>query len=373
MIWWRIDRAVKLKSTNNFDAEIEQNSLLWISMKKKITLKQIARELDVSVSTVSKALRDSEEIGKETRERVQAYAKYYNYRPNSIALSLKIKKSKNIGVIVPEIVHNFFSMVINGIENVANQKGYNVIVCFSNESFDREVINMETLANSAIDGFIVALTKETQQKQDYHHLREVINQGMPLVMFDRVTYDIYCDKVVVDDTYAAYSAVNYFLESGCSRIALLTVPDHISVGKLRNQGYFNALKDAGLPIREELIVVIDDIESAEEIRDLFDREKFDALLCVNEFFAATSLREAHDRGLRIPDDVSIIGFADGFLARNAYPKLTAIDQHGFEMGEKTAEMLIDKVENEEDDDSDEYFRTEVIRTNLVLRESTRKL
>lgn len=337
-------------------------------MKKRITLKQIARELDVSVSTVSKALRDSEEIGKDTRDRVQAYAKYYNYKPNSIALNLKMRKSRNIGVIIPEIVHNFFSMVINGIEHVANQKGYNVIVCFSNESFDREVINMETLANSAIDGFIVALTKETQHKQDYHHLQEVINQGMPLVMFDRVTHDIYCDKVVVDDTYAAYSAVNYLLESGCKRIALLTVPEHISVGKLRNQGYFNALKDAGLPVLEDLIVVIDDIESVTEIRNLFDSEEFDALLCVNEFFAATSLREAHDRGIRIPEEVSVIGFADGFLARNAYPKLTAIDQHGFEMGEKAAELLIEKVENEEDE---EYFRTEVIRTNLILRESTK--
>ncbi len=339
-------------------------------MKKKITLKQIARELNVSVSTVSKALRDNEEIGKETREKVQAFARYYNYKPNSIALSLKNKKTKNIGVIIPEIVHNFFSMVINGIENVANQKGYNVIVCFSNESFDREVINMETLANTAIDGFIVALTKETQEKADYHHLREVINQGMPLVMFDRVADEIYCDKVVVDDAYAAYSAVNFLLNSGCHRIALLTVPDHISVGKLRNQGYFNALKDAGLPVLEELIVVIDEIESAVEIRDLFDREKFDALLCVNEFFASTSLREAHDRGLRVPEDVSIIGFADGFLARNAYPKLTAIDQRGYEMGEMAAQMLIDKVETEEEE---EHFRTEVIRTNLILRETTRKM
>src|SRR5690606_17804621 len=199
------------------------------------------------------ALRDSEEIGQETREKVQAFARYYNYKPNSIALSLKNKKTKNIGVIIPEIVHNFFSTVINGIENVANQNGYNVIVCFSNESFDKEVSNIDTLANTAIDGFIEALTKKTQQKEDYHHLREVINQGMPLVMFDRVTDQINCDKVVVDDSYAAYGAVNYFLETGCHRIALLTVPDHISVGKLRNQGYFNALKDAGLPIRDELI------------------------------------------------------------------------------------------------------------------------
>ena len=168
-------------------------------MRKKITLKQIAKELDVSISTVSKSLRNSPEIGEETREKVQAFAKLYNYKPNNIALSLKNRKTKTIGIIIPEIVHHFFATVISGIEHYANDYGYNVIVCLSDESFDKEVINMEMLAGGSIDGFIMSLSKETQNKGDFHHISEAINQGMPVVMFDRVTNDIFCDKVIIDD------------------------------------------------------------------------------------------------------------------------------------------------------------------------------
>ena len=159
-------------------------------MKKKVTLKQIAKELDVSISTVSKALKNSIEISEDTRQKVQAFAKLYNYRPNNIALSLKNRKTKTIGVIIPEIVHHFFSKVISGIEKQALSRGYNVIVGLSNESFSNEVINMEMLANGSIDGFILSVSKETMLLQDYHHLTETINQGMPVVMFDRVINEI---------------------------------------------------------------------------------------------------------------------------------------------------------------------------------------
>ena len=183
-------------------------------MKRKITLKQIAKELDVSISTVSKSLRNSLEIGEETRLKVQAFAKFYNYKPNNIALSLKNRKTKAIGIIIPEIVHHFFSTVINGIEQVANEHGYSVIICLSDDSFDKEVLNMEMLANGSIDGFIMSLSKETQFRGDFHHISEVINQGMPVVMFDRVTNDILCDKVIIDDKHAAYEAVQSLINKG---------------------------------------------------------------------------------------------------------------------------------------------------------------
>jgi len=156
-------------------------------LKQKITLKHIAKELDVSISTVSKALKNSEEISRDTKEKIQAFAKLYNYKPNNIAISLKNKRTKNIGVIIPDIVHHFFTTVIRGIENYANAKGYNVIVCLSNESFDKEVINMEMLANGSIDGFIMSLSAGTEQKKDFNHLKEVTEQGIPIVLFDRVT------------------------------------------------------------------------------------------------------------------------------------------------------------------------------------------
>lgn len=338
-------------------------------MKKKITLKEIARELDVSVSTVSKALRNSTEISRDTRQKIQAFAKLYNYKPNPIAISLKNRKTKNIGVIIPEIVHHFFTMVITGIEKVANAKGYNVIVCLSNESFDKEVINMEMLANGSIDGFIISLSKETQLKRDFTHLREAIDQGMPLVMFDRVADEIYCDKVVVDDARGAYEATRYLIETGCKRIALITTLDYVSVGKLRTLGYKNALEDAGIPVDDDLIVKIEGIESETEIEQLFHTQQFDAVLGVNEVFAVTAMKMARKRGFRIPEDISFIGFTDGILSRYTTPTLTTVAQHGVKMGEIAAQMLIAKLE---DPDSEASIRTEVIKTSLIERETTRR-
>ncbi|UOB18795.1 LacI family DNA-binding transcriptional regulator [Abyssalbus ytuae] len=338
-------------------------------MKRRVTLKQIAKELGVSVSTVSKALRNSKEIGQETTEKIQAFAKLYNYKPNSIAISLQNRKTKNIGVIIPEIVHHFFTTVITGIEKVANEAGYNVIVCLSDESFDKEVINMETLANSSIDGFIISLSKDTQKRRDFHHLREVINQGMPLVMFDRVSDEIYCDKVIVDDAQGAYKAVKYLLDIGCKKIALISTADYLSVGKLRTMGYKNALEDSGIEYDENLVLKIDDMDYCQEpIADLFQREKFDGVLAVNEIFAVTAMREAIKTGYKIPNDISFIGFTDGLLSKHFYPRLTTVNQHGFEMGNIAARMLIDKLEEIEEE---EHYRTEVIKTTIVERESTR--
>ena len=337
-------------------------------MNKKITIKDIARELNVSVSTVSKSLNDSNEISLETRERIKAFAKSHNYRPNSIALSLKSKKSRTIGVIIPEIAHDFFSTVVSGIEQVAKKRGYKIIVCFSNELHEQELKNIDTLMQTGIDGFIIALSKETQQKQDYHHLRAILNQELSLVLIDRVVQGIYCDKVIVDDAMASYKAVNYLIENGHHRIGMLTIPDYISIGNLRTQGYKNALSDANIPIDENLILTIEDIYSDEIISNFFDNNTFDALLCSNEFFAVKAVRQAHDRNIKIPQELGIITFADGFLAKNSYPKLTAIDQHGVQIGEKATELLIEGIESEE---KERNYRTEIIKTTLVPRESTR--
>lgn len=340
-------------------------------MRRKLTLKQIAKEMDVSIATVSKALRDSSDIGLETREKIQAFAKLYNYKPNNIALSLKNRKTKNIGVIIPEIVHHFFTTVVSGVERVANKRGYNVIVCLSDESFDKEVINMEMLAGGSIDGFIMSLSKETQQKKDFHHLREAINQGMPLVLFDRVAEEIFCDKVVIDDAQGTYRAVNYLIDTGCKRIALLTTTDYVSVGKLRTEGYINALHDAGMEPDENLIIKIEDMENCEnQIIELFNTQQFDSVFGVNEIFAVTAMREAHTRGLKIPEDISVIAFTDGILSKNSFPPMSTINQHGVEMGERAAEMLIDKLEEIEED---EYYRTEVVKSTLTIRESTKKI
>jgi len=301
---------------------------------------------------------------------VQAFAKLYNYKPNNIALSLKNKKTKTICIIIPEIIHHFFATVISGVEQVANERGYNVLVCLSDESFDKEVINMEMLANGSIDGFIMSLSKETQQKKDFHHIVEVINQGMPVVMFDRITNEILCDKVIIDDELAALNATQYLIDKGFKKIALLTTVDYVSVGKLRTEGYIKTLKNNDITVDEKLIIKIEDTENFEhKIADLLTQNSIDAVFAVNELFAVTVIKEANRIGLKVPDDISIIGFTDGIISKYSSPSITTVSQNGIKMGAKAAQMLIERLETEEEED--EKYRTEVIETELVERESTK--
>ncbi|NRR90132.1 LacI family DNA-binding transcriptional regulator [Winogradskyella undariae] len=348
-------------------------------MRKKITLKQIARELDVSISTVSKALKNSKEISADTIQKVQAFAKLYNYRPNNIALSLKNRKTNTIGIIIPEIVHHFFSKVIRGVELVANKRGYNVIIGLSNESFSKEVINMEMLANGSIDGFILSMSKETLLQQDYHHYNETMNQGMPIVMFDRVVSEIKCDKVIVDDFNGAKNAVQKLISNNCEHIALITTKDYVSVGRLRTQGYLEALEENKITPQAELILKMDDtldyevhLEKLEdEIEQLFNAHKeIDGVFAVNELYALSAMKVARRMGLNVPNDIQVIGFTDGVLSKHSTPSLTTVSQHAQLMGERAADLLIDKIEKEFEAE-EEQFQTIVINTELVERESTK--
>ncbi|WP_108868482.1 LacI family DNA-binding transcriptional regulator [Aquimarina aquimarini] len=340
-------------------------------MKQKVTLKQIAKELDVSISTVSKALKDSAEISLDTRQKVKAFAKLYNYKPNNIALSLKNRKTKTIGVIIPEIVHHFFTTVIGGVEKVANAKGYNVIICSSNNSFDKEVINMEMLASGSADGFILSVAKETQLKKDYHHIQETMSQGMPVVLFDRIIDEIVCDKVIIDDAKGAQMATNHLLSIGCRNIAIITTVDYISVGKLRTNGYLRALRGYDIPEKEEFILKIEDVGNCEaEISEFLLNKDIDAVFAVNELFAVTATKVLNEQGKTVPNDVAIIGFTDGILSKHFIPSLTTISQHGEDMGIRAAKLLIDKLEC--DDTEAEEYRTVIIDTSLVERKSTKK-
>lgn len=346
-------------------------------MRKKVTLKQIAKELDISISTVSKSLKNSTEISEDTRQKVQAFAKLYNYKPNNIALSLKNRKSKTICIIIPEIIHHFFTTIISGVEHVAKENGYNVLVCLSDESFDKEVINMEMLANGNIDGFIISLSKETQQKKDFHHITEVINQGMPVVMFDRITNEILCDKVIIDDNLAAFNATQFLIDQGHKSIGLLTTQDHVSVGRLRTEGYIKALKNNEIEVKNELIVKIDDADDFEEtITQLLKNNSLDALFAVNELFAVTAIKMAAKLGIKVPDDLCVIGFTDGIISKYSSPSITTVRQNGEKMGAKAAKMLIDRLGLEEIENEDgeiiEHYSTEVIETELIERESTLK-
>ncbi len=341
-------------------------------MKQKITLKKIAKEFEVSISTVSKALKDSHEISSELKDKIQAFAKYYHYKPNSLALNLRNQNTKTIGVIIPEIVHHFFTTVITGIEKIANEKGYNVMICLSNESYEKEVLNLQMLANGVVDGIIASVSKETEEKDDYRHFTELINNGIPLVMFDRVVDEINCSKVIADDKGGAILATEQLIHSGCKKIALLTTPDYVTVGNERKEGYLKALNDNNIEVNPELIIKIDDkITIDEQLSILFEGGNApDAIFAVNEIYAATVMKVATEYGFNVPEDIEVIGFTDGLISEFTTPSLTTVAQHGRAMGRKSFELLLDEIDSQ---DAEYQYKTNLIKTDLTIRNSTKKV
>ena len=337
-------------------------------MKQKITIKTIAKELGVSTSTVSKALKDSHEISKETKEKIQAYANLYNYKPNSLALQLRNQKTKVIGVILPKIVHHFFSTVITGIEEGAIEKGYHIMVCFSNESYKKEVETLKVLSNGSVDGLIVSIANETLKNKDYKHFIDLVSEEIPLVLFDRVVEEILCDKVVVDDVGAGYKATKHLLENGRKKIALITTPNHVNVGALRRQGYEKALIEEYIISDKKLIIEVNENQDIkEQIEKVFEND-IDGVFAVNEIYAANSMKIAKEKGLNVPKDLSVIGFTDGLISEYSSPSITTVAQHGYTMGKQAVELLIERIEKEA-----EVYKPKkiVISSDLKLRESTK--
>ena len=340
-------------------------------MKSKATLKQIAKELGVSVSTVSKALNGSPEISEPTKQRVQEYAKLKNYKPNVIGLSLKNRKTKTIGVVIPNILNSFFAKVFTGIEKIADEKGYKVITCISNESLEKEINILEMLSNGTIDGFILSISKEAQKLQQFDHFKAILNDGTPMVMFDRIADEVNCDKVIVDDYESAINATNHLLDTGCKNIALFTTIKQLSVANLRTQGFYKAFEQKGLKVNEKLIILTD---SADEfdilVKDFFDKNKVDAVFALDEHSATTAMKMGLKKGLKIPEELSVIGFADGVWSRRMTPSLSTVSQHGPEIGEVATRLLIDQLEKKEETLT---FSTTTINTELRQRDSTKKL
>lgn len=338
-------------------------------MKERITLKHIAKIFDVSIATVSKSLNDSHEISTETKKKIQAYAKEQNYKPNSIALSLLNKKTKTIGIIIPNILNSFFAKAFVGMEKVASENGFNIISCITNESYEKEVNIMELLKNGTLDGFIISLSEETQVKQDFSHLTNAINEGLPIVMFDRVTNQVECDKVIVDDMQGAYNATTHLIKTGCKNIALLSELFNLSVGKLRLEGYKKALRDHNIDIDDSLIINVDKSDDFDATLFPFIKDKnIDGILSLDENSAIKAEKTILRKGYNIPEDLSIIGFTNGKLPRFVTPSISTISQHGRVVGAEAAQMLIDRLNDDEDRD----YSTKVINTSLIERESTRE-
>jgi len=341
-------------------------------MINRITQKQIAHHMQVSVSTVSKALNDSHEISKELRVKIQDFAKKNQYVPNPTALNLKNKSTKTIALILPEIVHHFFSSVIKGIEQVAWERGYKLVISLSQDSLLKEVQNVQHLVNKNVDGFILSLSKETQSENKVQHLQEAIDLGIPIVLFDRISDAINCDKVISNDYESALNVTNKLLSEGRKNIGLITTQDYISVGTLRTKGYIDAIEKAGLKLNPKFILKISDVKNSKsEIQKFIKTTDLDGVIGVNEKFTASALAELKNKGKEIPTDVSLVTFSDGLLSTFTTPQLSALDQQGMEMGKESACLLINQLENISKKKEMLPAMTSVVNTKWIRRETTK--
>ncbi|MDA3853100.1 MAG: LacI family DNA-binding transcriptional regulator [Bacteroidales bacterium] len=336
---------------------------------KQVTIKDIARELNISPSTVSRALKDHPDISQPTKDKIQKLVDKYHYRPNAVALNLRRGKSNVIGVIIPEIVHHFFSSVISGIEEVVQARGYSVMLCQSSELYEREVLNSGVLLSSRVEGVLASISKETVK---VGHFEDFLHQNIPLVFFDRIAPSIETDRVVVDDYNGAFKATEYLIKTGCKRIAHLSASQHLQIGYQRKRGYISALEKNRLEVDDDIIVFCDKFDKTlEVIPQIMDRpDPPDAIFCVNDLTAAATLKALKKLNYRVPEDVSVIGFTDGLVSTVTDPALTTISQHGFHIGRRAAEILFYRINNE---DTKFKAKTEIIPTELVIRESTRAL
>ena len=333
-------------------------------------MKDIATDLGVSVATVSRALKDSPRISIEQRERIKEYARQHNYYPNFIAESLRNSKKrplKTIGVIIPNLPHYYFASVLSGIEEEASLRGYTVMVAQSNERYAREVKICESFYAHKASGVIVSQAKDTQR---YDHFQKLIDHGIPLVFYDRISTGVNASRVVVDDYMGAFTAVNHLIDTGCRRIAFYGSPMGMEISKNRYNGYKDALLKRGLKPDDRLFRICDNRADAEIITpELLDSEEIpDAFFAVNDDTAIGILYSAKRMGYRVPEDISVCGFTNGERAISCDPMLTTVEQRGKVVGEEAAHIVIGHIEGSL---PMSQVEKRVVRTRLIIRGTTR--
>ncbi len=338
-----------------------------------VTIKDIGKALGLSTSTVSRALRGSYEISAETKKQVLEYAEKVNYRPNPIALSLKERRSSSIGVVVCEIANNFFSQAINGIESIAYNRGYHVIISQSHESYEREVVNVQHLASRSVDGLLVSLSSETT---NIDHFLELHEKGLPIVFFDRVSNEIITHKVIADNYKAAFDATLHLVNNGYKKIGHITSAPFLSITQERLAGYRDALLENGLPYNEQLVkycshggMIVEEVEAA--LNNLLkNKQKPDAFVTAGDRITTGSLTAIKNLQLKVPDDIAVVGFTNSNIADLLDPTLTTIRLPAFEMGRVATELLIQVIESKRPIAD---FETRVLQSEFIVRNSSSSL
>lgn len=334
----------------------------------KVNIKGLAKELNLAISTVSRALRDSYEISPETKHRVVTLAKKLNYQPNPYATSLRNQKSRTIGVVIPEIANNFFSLAIKGIQEVAQQKGYHVLIYLTHEDYKKEVSIASHLAYGRVDGILVSISSETN---DIAHLEELNNNKIPIVFFDRISEKINTTKVTTDDYKSGYSGTEHLIQKGCKKISFLSISEHLSIGVKRMQGYIDALKDNNIPVEERLILKAsnDNEENYKNISKLLKSTgRPDGIFASVEKLAISTYHVCAALGLSIPGDVKVLGFSNLETASLLNPSLTTITQPAFEIGKEAATILFEGLSRKIVHPGNKHI---IVHSELIERASTR--
>lgn len=334
-------------------------------MNKPATIKDIAKALKISTSTVSRALRDAHDVNPQTRSAVLALSEELNYQPSRLALSLQQKQTHTIGVIVPNLDYVMATMV-RGIDEVALEAGYTVMVCQSNESFGREMVNTRRLLDSLVDGFIVSVSSETKM---FDHFRKIQQKGMPMVVFDRVSTDLVAPKVRLDNVEGGALAAEHLLEQGYKRIAVLAGPKNLAISNDRLEGFLKTLKKHKLKPNNELIIHcnFNQQDAYETTVDLLRRkQRPDAVFTISDRMAIGAMLAIKEKGLKMPNDIGLVGFNNEPVTNLVTPSITSVEQPAFEIGKAAAKLFIEQMHHEEDLSGVE----KILKPKLIVRESS---
>lgn len=332
------------------------------------TIHDIARELKISASTVSRALNDNPRISLKTKEKIKAVADSLGYRPNTLASNLRNKKSNTIGIVVPLINRHFFSSVISGAEDVAYKAGYTVVISQSNDLAAKEINIVQSMFSNRVDGLIISIAMQTDT---FEHLKLFRKKHIPLVFFDRAVPEIETDKIVVDDFAGGYRVTQHLIDQGYKRIGHLAGPQNLMTYYNRKNGYMEALRKNGIPYDESLVIIntLTSDEGVTAIQQLMDLpHPPDAVFCGNDTTALSLMIYLRDKGIRIPEDIGIVGFSNEPFSKVVSPSISTIAQPGFIMGQKAAELIIRKIENKE-----RTYQTITLPTELIIRESSNRI
>lgn len=339
---------------------------------KETTLKEIAETLGISITTVSKALKNYPDVSEKTRKAVIALVEELNYTPNSFAVNLRTKESKTIGLIIPEVVHHFFSNVINGIIAEAEKKGYLVIILQSNESLELEKKQVALLINKRVDGIIMSLSNESNN--DFH-IKEILRKEIPFVQFDKISKLIPSSKVIINDQKAAMEAVQHLIDKGCKKIAHIRGPENPQNAIDRFLGYKKALEKNGIPYDSKLVYTCKNVTFEEGIKFakqiVEEHPDVDGIFVITDLVAVGVLAYFNEQGIQVPNQIAVIGFSNWFMSQVITPKLSTVDQPSYEMGAVAFNLLLEEIICRKEG-KDFSPRTIELETSIIERDSSFK-